>query len=76
MRESGRVQVLGVALVSELRFLPSSSHKKEQPSWSEDYVLGVVLGDPETLTIRELREMLSEQLETVPSSFRFLTKQG
>ncbi|XP_062511654.1 uncharacterized protein LOC134187529 [Corticium candelabrum] len=76
VRESGRVQVLGVALVSELRFLPSSSHKKEQPSWSEDYVLGVVLGDPETLTIRELREMLSEQLETVPSSFRFLTKQG
>lgn len=68
--------MLGISLVSELRVLSGSPKKNEQPVWSGEHVLGVVIANPDELTIRELRQLLSQQLETVPASFRFVTRQG
>jgi hypothetical protein len=69
-------RVLGVSLVSEFRVVSGPLQKHTHETWPGEHVLGVVLVDPNTLTIRELRKMLSEQLEALPSSFRFVTRQG
>eukprot|EP00118_Oscarella_pearsei_P004674 m.20358 g.20358 ORF g.20358 m.20358 type:complete len:804 (+) comp28004_c0_seq2:101-2512(+) len=71
MAETGRL--LGVSVVGELT-LPCKGG--DSPQFSSERMLGLVIADEHSLTIKQLRSLLKEGIEGLPSSYRFVTSQG
>lgn len=58
---------MGVSLTSEMGCHGNKEH---------DSALGFILLDVSKMTVMEMREAMQKQVEAMPASFRFLTKQG
>ncbi|XP_038070958.1 uncharacterized protein LOC119739902 isoform X2 [Patiria miniata] len=59
--------LVGISLTSEMGCHGNTEH---------DSALGFILMDASHMTVVEMREAMQKQVEALPASFRFLTKQG